>query len=340
MKLLLVTMALLLFMVQSSVPAAPTNIRITLQTASYPVPVWPMTTPAAAGFNTAQFQSAMNAMPSPSLVIRAGAIVGSVGSISQARPVWSGSKSLSALIAGRLFHDGVITLDTLVPGSAVPTLPLASYRQFMSMTSDFHLSPHTPGLHWAYNNGGVHHYANQLRALYGNPSSAQLLRNAYGTAIGFQDGVSFSGFLSGWDGGWSISTRDMARVAYLVLRRGHWNGQQLLTEEFVDALALDQIPSEATMSPDNGDDFYNEEGFTDQEMGQCYSFGFWLPKRCPQKFGPSTTDTMLMWGARGTAVYIVPSHDLLVVAVNAGRRNTDISISPALVDQFVAAIIQ
>ncbi len=55
-----------------------------------------------------------------------------------------------------------------------------------------------------------------------------MLQDAYVSALGFQDPLSYNtaGFLSGWDGGWSMSTRDMARIGYLILRNGNWKGQQ------------------------------------------------------------------------------------------------------------------
>jgi hypothetical protein len=235
----------------------------------YPGATWETATPVSQGFDPVAFQAAFNALPSPAVVIRHGYLVGSKGDIAEAKAIWSGSKSLAALIAARTLHENLITLDQLVPGSGSP---LASYRHFLTMTSDFLLSPHQPGAHYAYNNGAVHHYASLLQTVfYPRHSASQMLRAAYGTAIGFQDSVSYRGYLSGWNGGWSVSTRDMARVAYLVLRDGNWNGVQLLPVWFVVDLEQNQIPATATLSPDNdADDFYLEQPFSSQLPG-CYS---------------------------------------------------------------------
>ena len=59
------------------------------------------------------------------------------------------------------------------------------------------------------------------------------------------------GYLSGWDGGWSMSTRDLARIAYLVLRNGNWNGQQILPASFINDLYNNQIPGERDASDRN-----------------------------------------------------------------------------------------
>ena len=186
----------------------------------------------------ALFATAMDRMPSPSLVIRNGRIVGQKGDIARPGLTWSASKSLTALIFGRLLQQGKISgYDVVVPRSNVPTNPGATFRQFMSMTSDYNLSPHSPGNHYAYNNGAVHFYGAYMQhTFFPNRTEVQMLQDAYGSALGFQDPLSYHGYLSGWDGGWSMSTRDMARIAYFVLRNGNWNGQQIIPSSFVNDL--------------------------------------------------------------------------------------------------------
>ncbi len=48
-----------------------------------------------------------------------------------------------------------------------------------------------------------------------------------------------------WGGGMIISARDMARFGYLTLRRGKWNGKQLLSENWVK-MALTPTPAQPT----------------------------------------------------------------------------------------------
>ena len=113
------------------------------------------------------FASAMARMPSPSIVIRNGRIVGQKGDIARPGLIWSASKSLTALIFARLLQQGKISgYDVAVPNSNVPTDPGATFRQFLSMTSDYNLSPHSPGNHYSYNNGAVHFYGDISEACF------------------------------------------------------------------------------------------------------------------------------------------------------------------------------
>ena len=280
----------------------------------------------------AKFAAAMDRMPSPSLVIRNGKIVGQKGDIARSGFTWSGSKSLMALIFARLLQEGKVGYDTVVPGSAVPTSPTATFRQFLSMTSDYNLSPHSPGNHYAYNNGAVHFYGSYIKnTFYPGQSEAQMFRNAYGSALGLQDSVSYAGYLGGWDGGWSMSTRDMARVAYLVLRNGNWNGQQLLPASFIDSLYRNQIPSSATPTTDTRDEFFNQPAATAALLG-AYSFGFWIPQGIQ-------TEAITMSGAFGTSVHISRSKDLILVTVNSTPNDHGgAKIAGSTLDMFAAAI--
>jgi CubicO group peptidase (beta-lactamase class C family) len=288
----------------------------------------------------AKFDEAMAALPSPAVVVRNGKIIGSKGDVARSGNIWSGSKPLIALIVARLVQQGQIELDTLVPGSNVPTDPLASYRQFLSMTSDFQLSPHSPGNHYAYNNGAFIHCGDQIKNTYfPGKTHVEMLKDAYMTTIGSEDHIGFDGYVSGWSGGWSISTRDLARVGYLVLRKGSWNGQQILPASFVSELYKPQITDSAVESPDAPDGFYNETQRTPQLHG-AYSFGFWLPHKGPALHSQSTTEAVAVSGAFGTTVYISRATDLVIAAVNTSQEQAEGKIPGATLDLFAKVIIR
>ncbi len=258
------------------------QVQLFLQRADdFPGSDWQTATPQEVGMDPTLFAAAMNSLPSPAVVIRNGRIVGQKGDIARTGYVWSASKSLVALVFARALQQGqVANYDVAVPNSNVPGDPPATFRQFMSMTSDFNLTPHSPGNHYAYNNGAVHFYGTYLKnTFYPGRSEVQMLQEAYVSALGFQDGLSYNtaGYLSGWDGGWAMSTRDLARIGYLLLRDGNWNGQQILPASFINDLYVNQIPAAATEATGT-DPFYNEYPATTRIPG-AYSFGFWLPQR-------------------------------------------------------------
>ena len=330
--------AVALILTLASAAAIATHVASTsaapqMSAADYPLAGWQTATPQEVGMDPVKFAAAMDKMPSPSLVIRNGKIVGQKGDITRPGFIWSASKSLVALVYARLLQQGKISgYDAVVPNSAVPTSPSVTYRQFLTMTSDYGLTPRAPGTHYAYNNGAVVFYGQQMRvAFFQNKADVQMLQDAYVSALGFQDPLTYKGFMSGWDGGWSMSTRDMARIAYLILRNGNWNGQQILSASFINDLYRSQIPAGATPSTDVHDPYYNQADATAALPG-AYSFGFWLPQQIQ-------TEAITMSGAYGTTVHISRSKDLIVLAVNTTPTAHDgPKIPGSVLDMFAGSI--
>jgi uncharacterized protein (TIGR03437 family) len=311
---------------------------VAAQQPGWPEASWPEATPAEVGMDAAKFAEALDTLPAPAVVIRQGKLVGVKGDPAQRGYIFSACKSLAALIAARLIQQGHITLDMPVPGSDDPAGPLATYRQFLSMTSDYRLPPRRPGERYAYNNGAVGYYAYYLEEKYfPGRDEVQMLKEAYLDALGVEDGVGYTELISGWGGGWSLSPRDLARIGYLVLRNGRWKGEQLIPEWFVHELYRNQIPAHAVEAV--GDDpFYNEHSITSQLPG-AYSFGFWLPHRRAIFGGVrAQTEAVAMWGAFGTTVMISRETELVIAAVNTSGELEGGQVSGATLDLFTQAI--
>jgi hypothetical protein len=306
----------------------------------YPGASWATASPQEVGMDPVRFAEALQALPEPAIVIRYGKVIGTKGDVARSGLIWSGSKSLLALLVGRLIQQGQLSLEMIVPGSDQPSPPPANYRHFLSMTSDWHLAPHQPGAHYAYNNGAVIHYGEHLKDTYfPGRDPVQMLKEAYLDVLGYEDHIGFQPEISGWGVGWSLSTRDLARVGYLVLRYGNWNGQQLIDRAYVESLYQNQIPIGATQALGGGA-YFNEEPYTSALPG-AYSFGFWLPQRTTLFNGSrSQTPAAAISGAFGTTVFISPATDLVIAAVNTSpHHNEGGRISATTLDQFAAAIL-
>ncbi len=114
-----------------------------------------------------------------------------------------------------------------------------------------------------------------------------------------------------WGGGMFLSARDQARLGLFTLRRGNWNGEQLLPEEW---FAMATTPSE----PNPGYGFMN----------------YFLngPGLDGQKMYPSAPDEAYAHRGNGTnLVYVDPVNDLVVVAR---------WIQPVAIDPFLAKVIE
>lgn len=91
-----------------------------------------------------------------------------------------------------------------------------------------------------------------------------------------------------WGGGMFICTRDHARFGYLFLRRGNWNGKQLLSESWIEAL---REPAEA--KPD-------------------YGFMWWLNTN-QSRIGAAPASAYYAAGFGGNYIYVDEENDLVVV---------------------------
>lgn len=102
-----------------------------------------------------------------------------------------------------------------------------------------------------------------------------------------------------WGGGMFISARDQARLGYLTLRNGNWNGEQILSEEW---LRMARTPTEAN----NGYGFMNFFLNTDKKS---------LPSAPESAF----------WhlGAGTNMVYVDQENDLVIVARWINRAAMD-----------------
>lgn len=296
---------------------------------TYPGAAWETTTPAAAGFDSAKFSAAMSNMPSPAVVIRSGRIVGSKGDPTRPGYIYSASKSLTALVFGTLLQRGLTGMDQTVPGSDNPYAPLATFRHFLSMTSDYHLTPHAPGQHYAYNNNAVSFLGDHLNSrFFSGLDKLGMLKSAYLNSLVWQDALGFSGTTSGWGGGWQMSSRDLARIGLLVLRNGNWKGVQLIPSSFISSLYSNQVPSGATAGGAGSGDFDNQTG-TSALLPGHYSFGWWLA-------GGVKIPAIMMSGSYGTRCFVVPSKDLVIASSQA---DGGVKIPEPVINMFIDAIV-
>lgn len=98
-------------------------------------------------------------------------------------------------------------------------------------------------------------------------------------------------------GGLSVSLRDYARFARLYLNEGNYNGEQILTKEWVrDSLDI----SEAYAKPGSNFDAYNAIG---------YGYQWWVPEGEQGEF--------MAIGVYGQWIYVNPSNRVIIVKTGA-----------------------
>lgn len=219
-------------------------------------------------------------------VIRNGYLVHSVGDIADSKNnIYSAMKSVTALVFARLLQQGRVSYDELLPRSDYPGGPRASFRHFLTMTSDYDLAPHAPGRHYAYNNLAMRFYGEYMRIkFYPHLTAAEMVEELLFKPIGHQDPMhvdpSPTVYGTPWAGGQHFSARDLARLGLLVLADGRWQGEQILPSEFCQALFKHQLPADATVSASTGTERTDQNAPSNQQaisakLAEGYSFNWW-----------------------------------------------------------------
>ena len=164
-----------------------------------------------------------------------------------------------------------------------------------------------PGTRWQYNSGGVIALGGAIGIAAGM-NTADYARAWLLRPIGITGDKWYRGFpdlLPHTGGGLVMSTRDLARVGYLVLRRGRWNATQVVPSEWIAESTRPRVTPT-----------YRLGGRT-----SSYGYLWWLYTLDGGPPDTSTTDLVIAAsGAMGQWLFVVPKYDL-VVAINAGITN-------------------
>ena len=161
-----------------------------------------------------------------------------------------------------------------------------------------------PGTRWQYNSGGVIALGGAI-GVASNMNTAEYARTYLLRPIGITTDKWYRGFpdlLPHTGGGLFLTTRDLARVGYLVLRHGKWNATQVVPQAWL------RESTRPLVTPT-----YRLGGRT-----SSYGYLWWLYTLGGGTPDASTTDLVIAAsGAMGQWLFVVPRYDL-VVAINAG----------------------
>ena len=255
---------------------------------------------------------------------------------------WSTAKSIAVTLIGMLVDQGKMTLDEpldidWLPSAALPdTDPRSSItlRHVLNMSSG--LEPVDNGLEYA-TGSGLAYWAGassivgaRSRGLIREPGTSWDYEN-YDTLLGVYamkraigneqtylefpraalfDKIGMRNTVPGVDrfGDFIFSSqvytnaRDLARFGLLYLNGGVWNGERLISPEWIEFV---RTPAPATM-----------------DSGRFYGGQWWL---VPDNRTDVPSDAYSTAGNRGQFTIVVPSHDLVIVrrGLDFGRQGFD-----------------
>lgn len=250
---------------------------------------------------------------------------------------WSVAKSFTNALIGLMVHQGKLELDQRAPIEAWENDIRAkvTVRQMLNMTSGVDNSDGAddgflgnalfgtgaldvsseaadrpmifdPGKEWAYSTATSTLLAYIAGNIMGQDRSSrqEYVREHLLSVIGANDVVMSYDKAGYFLGGSHVyaTARDYARLGYLYLRDGVWQDQRVLPEGWVD---FSRTPSPAENNGNHGAHFWlNIEG-----KG-------WQPNMLPG--GPKSA--FIMSGNGGQYVFILPTHDMLLVRLGERQQ--------------------
>jgi CubicO group peptidase (beta-lactamase class C family) len=262
--------------------------------------------------------------------------------------IWSITKSVTGSLIGRALADGLLTgldqtigelLPNRIPDDADPRTPAITIRQLLTMTSGWQwdiatdydrliasndwlaytLSQpvvHEPGTFFAYNSGGSHALSVIVEAASGE-DTADYAQETIFTPLGIArpawerspQGEAAGGF------GLALTPRDLAKLGFLALNRGQWDGQSLIPESYLAEATSRQADGDAT-----GDAAYGYQWWVTELQGMRAYFAL---------------------GFANQYLYVVPDRDLAVVVAKGFADNPPlITAARPLIERFIVPAAQ
>jgi CubicO group peptidase (beta-lactamase class C family) len=331
-------------------PAAPPAV--------FPAAEWERhATPAAAGFCADGLQRvterAQTLSTSAMVAVVGGRIAYEYGDLTRVSYLASVRKSILAMLYGNYVERGVIRLDSTLADLGIDDIQTLSPQEKRATVADllgarsgiYHPASNAgdslasapprgsqrPGTYFLYSNWDF----NALGTIFEQATKQSIydaLERDLAVPIGMQDFDRRTHRRTG-DATRSrhlayhmnLSTRDMARVGYVMLRRGQWNGQQIIPEAWVR-----RISSIVTPVTDMNPASYREGPF-----GYGYLWWVWDGPASAGPYDGAYTGL----GAVGQHITVLPRLDLVVAhkTVPGGNRSVSHAQYRELLDLLVNA---
>lgn len=257
----------------------------TLHADVFPTATWQTKTPQEVGLDPAAINNFAAQVGGDGVIVKDGYLVKTWGDPTRKADWASAAKPVMSTMMGFAIKEGKLqSPDDLVRNwnwnLSVKDQPM-TFRHLANMMSGY-TRAEAPGAAWAYNDYAINLYAKTLFGRVFTESSADAaVRDASRLgALQFQDGA-----VMGTRGGYGLqaSPRDFARIGWFWLKKGNWNGQQLLPKSFFDANMVPQVPAgiAQTQAADANGDYLNVGSYGGSSNQTAhgpniYGFNWWF----------------------------------------------------------------
>jgi CubicO group peptidase (beta-lactamase class C family) len=281
--------------------------------------------------------------------------------------VWSATKSFVSTVLGKLIDEGKCSLTTLAKDivpyldtAAHDSINLSNdysrvtIRHFATMTSGYTslrepagdsapwvpgYPQFEPGAKFEYGKGGNMNMLAYILTKIAGKSLYDYFKEKIADPIGIDparwnwgnygvvDGVAINGGAGIKEKGVRISPLDIARFGWLMCRMGEWNGQQIISREWVAQALAPQV--DASIEYNNPTDWYGVGG---ENLAGAYGYNFWVngvQKDGARKWPNAPEYTAAMQGNMNNLCFIIPEWDMVIV-----RLGDDKVINIDLYDLF------
>ncbi|GJM44369.1 MAG: hypothetical protein DHS20C21_12110 [Gemmatimonadota bacterium] len=327
----------------------------------WPTTGWATSTPEAQGMDSALLAQARDFAltgAGSGIITRGGYSVMTWGSQSSRRELKSATKSIGITLLGLAIDDGLVALEDSALGHYADfgTPPAANettgwladitFRDLATHAAGFDKAggyialENAPGTTWQYSDGGANWIADVLTVRFAEDLHDVLFGRVL-TPLGittndfrWRDHASRSELIQGvrsreFGSGMTVDVDAMARIGYLYLRRGDWNGTRILSESFVTE-ATTAAPSIAGLTIDDPAKY----------SGATAHYGLLWWNNADGAIADVPTDTYWAWGLNENLIIVMPSLDVVVARGSATGWRSGWSADYAVIAPFLQPIAQ
>ena len=325
----------------------------------FPHPTWQSVDASSQGWNRRQLAQLSqfirdSAQTTGMLIIHQGYVVFTYGNVEEVSYIASCRKSILAMLYGPFVESGRIQLDQPIEqlglddiGGLLPIEKQATIRHLLTARSGvYHPASNSgdnsvmapprgsrpPGSFWLYNNWDFN-VTGSILEQQTEQSIYELIDSLLAKPLQMQDwhrdrqqkhgDTTLSRYPAYhmW-----FSTRDMARLGYLMLRRGNWQGQQVVPACWIKTITSVVTPYPEALA-------HHTNYFT---FGYGYLWWIWDMASSPTELQGAYTAS----GAYGQFITVVPKMDVVIAhktSADNHRRNTPTEMYLQIVNRVVAA---
>ena len=328
----------------------------------WPTNGWTIATPNEMGMDQLSLEQARDYALTgggAGIITRGGKSVMTWGDTDQIFDVKSTTKSIGSAALGLALQDGLLTLDDLaqshLPDVGTPPatntasgwLDQITIKHLATQTAGFDFSGgfidqlYQPGTAWAYTDGGQNWLADVLTVVYGQDLNTLLASRVFNTLgitssdLQWRSNASRPDTINGikrreFGSGISTDVDSMARIGYLYLRGGQWDGQNLVPTSFIDQ-ARTSVPGVQGL-PVQNDTLAWFGGASDH-----YGIMWW--NNADGSMPNVPLDAYWSFGLFNSHIIVIPSLDI-VVARAGGEWGNNSPNFYQLVEPFIEPIAQ